>query len=111
METGSPSAKSSSQQYECCVSTQEHAFAVIVTADNGHDYLFGTAQFLEAELKDNPNVEADEKAPPERLDICFATGEVVVLGRGLTRVTRLLQRCGVESIKPLGRRYAALQLP
>lgn len=105
----SPSAESSAQRNPCHDQTNKHSFALGVTADDTHDYFFGTTQFIEAELAVNAVVEKSESAPPERLHLRYATGEVVVLGRGLRRLSQLLQRGELENIRSLDRRYAGLR--
>jgi hypothetical protein len=113
METSpfeSPSAESSQPDNPCCERTHKHSFALAVTSDDGHEYFFGTAQFLDAELTANASVEQSENAPPERLQIRYATGEIVLLGRGLHKLAQWLQRGELESLKPLGKRYAGLRL-
>ena len=108
-EFESPSAESSAQRNPCFETTHKHSFALGVTADDGHDYFFGTSQFLDAELTANTGVEQNECAPPERLQVRYATGEIVILGRGLGRVAQWLQRGELESLKPVGRRYTGLR--
>ena len=105
----SPSAESSLPRNPCHETSNKHSFALGVNADDGHEYFFGTSQFIEAEFAANAEVEKSEDAPPERLTIRFATGEVVVLGRGLRRLAQLIQRGELENIRPLDRRYTALR--
>ena len=105
----SPSAESSAQRNPCHDTTNKHSFALGITADDTHDYFFGTTQFIEAELAANSAVEKSESAPPERLHLRYATGEAVILGRGLGRLAQLLQRGELENIRPLDRRYAGLR--
>jgi hypothetical protein len=102
-------AESSVQRNPCYGTTDKHSFALAVTADDSHEYFFGTAQFLDAELMANASVEQNESASPERLLIRYATGEIVLLGRSLRRVVQLLQRGELESLKPLGQRYVELR--
>ena len=61
--------KKSLEGNECYETTPEHFFALGVTADDSHEYFFGTAQFLDAELAANPAIEKKEYAPPERLHL------------------------------------------
>ena len=104
----SPSTKPPSERNPCHDTTQRHSFALGVTADDEHDYFFGTTQFIEAELSANATVEKNENAPPERLLLRYATAEVVMIGRGLRRVIQALQRGELENVRPLDRRYAGL---
>lgn len=107
----SPSVESSPSPSACYETSNKYLCALGVTADDGRDYLFSAAQFLDAELQANTGVEADEQAPPDRLHVRYASGEMVILGRGLRVVARWLQRGELESLKPLGKRYAGLRLP
>lgn len=98
-------SESSAQRTLCYETTQHHLFAIGVTADDGHEYFFGTAQFLEAELAANAGIEENASAAPDRMQIRYATGEIVILGRGLRKVAQWLQRGELENLRPLGRRY------
>ena len=97
----SPSTKSSAERNPCHDTTQRHSFALGVTADDEHEYFFGTTQFIEAELSANATVEKNENAPPERLLLRYATAEVVMIGQGLRRVVQALQRGELENVWPL----------
>jgi hypothetical protein len=108
METESESLESASHS-DCYKTTQKHLFAVAVTADDGHDYFFSTAQFLDAQIECNPGIQGDQKRPPERLLVRYATGEIVILGRGLHRLAHPLQRGELESLKPLAARYTGMR--
>jgi len=105
----SPSPEPSGQRHPCYETTHKHSFALAVTADDGREHFFGTAQFLEAELAANPSIEKSAQASRERLLVRYATGEVIVLGRGLRRLAQILQRGELESLKPLGERYTWLR--
>lgn len=105
----SQSAEASAQRNPCHDTTNKHSFALGVTADDSHDYFFGAAQFIEAELAANAAVEKSENAAPERLNLHYVTGDVVILGRGLRRLVQLLQRGELENIRPLDKRYAGLR--
>lgn len=98
----SQSAEASARN-PCHDTANRQSFALGVTADDGHEYFFGTTQFIKAELAVNAEVEKSENAPPERLHLRFVTGEVAILGRGLRRLAQLLQRGGLEKIRPLDR--------
>src|SRR5579864_3893179 len=80
-ERESPSTEASAQRNPCHDTTNKHSFALGVTADDGHDYFFGTTQFIEAEIAANAAVEKSESAPTERLDLRYATAEAVILGQ------------------------------
>jgi hypothetical protein len=105
----SQSAKQSPPENECYETTNKHSFALGVTADDGHEYFLGTAQFLDAELAANPAIENKDYAPPERLRLRYATGEVVILGRGLRLVARKIQSGELANLRPATNRYAGLQ--
>ncbi|HLH54018.1 MAG TPA: hypothetical protein VKY92_10440 [Verrucomicrobiae bacterium] len=108
-ERESPSTEAPAQRNPCHDTTDKHLFALCVTADDGHDYFFGTTQFIEAELAANDALEKSENAPTERLDLRYATGEAVILGQSLRRLAQLIQRGELENIRPLDRRYAGLR--
>ena len=108
-ELESPSAESASPRNPCHDTSNKHSFALGVTADDGHEYFFSAAQFVEAEFAANAAIEKSENAPPERLHIRYATGEVVVLGQGLRRLAQLIQRGELENIRPVRQRYAGLR--
>ena len=108
-ELESPSAESASPRNLCHDTSNKHSFALGVTADDGHEYFFSAAQFVEAEFAANAAIEKSENAPPERLHIRSATGEVVVLGQGLRRLAQLIQRGELENIRPVRQRYAGLR--
>src|SRR6266496_4397589 len=78
-DIASPSAESSAQRNPCHDQTNKHSFALGVTADDTHDYFFGTTQFIEAELAANAAVEKSESAQLDRLHLRYATGEAVIL--------------------------------
>jgi len=108
METKSESPESLSR-LACVETSHKHLFAVAITADDGHDYFFSTAQFLDAQLERSSGIHEDEKQAPERLLLRYATAEILILGRSLSRLAYPLQRGEVESLKPLGRRYAEVR--
>src|SRR6266536_1440450 len=87
-DMASPSAESSAQRNPSHDTTNKHSFALGVTADDTHDYFFGTTQFIEAELAANAGVEKSERAPPERLHLRYLTGEAVIHSRGLRRLAQ-----------------------
>ena len=107
--TESPLVESSRQRNPCYETTHKHTFALAVATDDGQEYFFGAGQFLDAHLAGNAAIEKGEHAPPERLLIRYATGEIVILGRGLRRVAQMIQRGELESLKALGQRYAGLR--
>lgn len=78
-----------------------------VFADDEHSYLFPYAQLLFAETIPNPALEKNADAPPEKLLICFAVAEVTVLGSGLQAVARKIQKCDLNFVKAVDRRFAA----
>jgi hypothetical protein len=78
-----------------------------VIADDEHSYLLPYAQLLYAETIPNPALEKNADAPPEKLVICFAAAEVTVLGNGLQAVARKIQKCDLNFVKAVDRRFAA----
>jgi hypothetical protein len=109
MNTTEFAYRSASKRDPCYETGDSHPFALQVTADDGDSYLFGVGQFLDAKLENNPQVEDDRQAPPERLHLRYATGEVVVLGWGLRKAADGIGSGKLKFIKPLGLRYAALR--
>jgi hypothetical protein len=107
--TESPLAESSRQRNPCYETTHKHTFALGVTADDGQEYFFGAGQFLDAHLAAAVAIEKGDNAPPERLHIRYATGEIVILGQALRRVAQMIQRGELESLKAVGQRYAGLR--
>ena len=71
-----------------------------------HGYQLPYAQFLYAEMIPNPALEKDADAPPEKLLICFAVAEVMVLGSGLKSLERAIQKYELKFVKSADRRYA-----
>ena len=78
-----------------------------VYADDEHSYLLPYAQLLYAETIPNPALEKNADAPPEKLVICFAVAEVTLLGSGLQAVARKIQKCDLNFVKAVDRRFAA----
>jgi hypothetical protein len=97
------------QRNPCHNTAARHSFALGVIADDGHEYFFGTTQFIDAELTVDAAVEESENAPPERLHLRYVTGEAVILGRGLRRLAQSLQCGELENVRPLARRYAGVR--
>ena len=87
---------------------RDSAIAVLkVVADDGISYLLPYAQFLYAEKVSNPALEKEPDAPPEKMQIRFACGEVVVLGSGLQRLEQDIQKYELKFVKAADRRLAA----
>jgi hypothetical protein len=93
----------------CYERTERYCYALGVTADDGQTFWFAAAQWLQAEQQWSPLPEEGAGGPAERLQIRYATGEITILGTGLNRLARMLQRGELESIRPVGNRYAGLQ--
>jgi hypothetical protein len=81
--------------------------ALEAITDDGISYLLPYAQFLYAERTSNPAVEKEPDAPPERMLMRFASGDVVVLGSGLKRLEMNLQKYELKFVKSADRRLAA----
>ena len=102
-----PPASASSPRDNPCLGNDSTIAALDVFADNGISYLLPYAQFLYAERISNPALEKEPDAPPEKMRICFATAEVVVLGSGLKRLEHGIQKSELKFVKSADRRLAA----
>ena len=90
-----------------CLDRDSTIAALEAIADNGISYLLPYAQFLYAEKIPNPQLEKEPDAPPEKMLMRFAAGDVVVLGSGLKRLEMNLQKYELKFIKSADRRLAA----
>jgi hypothetical protein len=90
-----------------CVGSDSTITALKVIADDGVSYLLPYAQFLYAEKVSNPALEKEPDAPPEKMRIHFAAGDVVVLGSGLKRLETDIQKYELKFVKSADRRLAA----
>ena len=79
-----------------------------VFADDERSYFLPYAQLLYAEMIPNPALEKNADAPPEKLVICFAAAEVTLFGSGLQAVARKIQKCDLNFVKAIDRRFAAM---
>jgi hypothetical protein len=102
-----PTESQSNSRDNPCLGSDLQITALNVIADNGISYLLPYAQFLHAERVPNPFLERVSEAPTEKMLICFATAEVVVLGIGLKAVERMIQKYELKFIKSADRRFAA----
>ena len=102
-----PPASASSPRDNPCLGSDPTITSLDVFADNGTSYLLPYAQFLYAERISNPALEKEPDAPPEKMRICFATAEVVVLGSGLKRLEQGIQKSELKFVKSADRRLAA----
>jgi len=102
-----PPASASSPRDNPCLGSDPTITSLDVFADNGTSYLLPYAQFLYAERISNPALEKEPDAPPEKMRICFATAEVVVLGSGLKRLEHGIQKYELKFVKSADRRLAA----
>ena len=108
MNTNQPDAASPSNVHaDLCTCHNPNVTALQVFADDQHSYLFPYAQFLYAEMIANPACDKETDAPPQMMLICFAQGEVKVLGSGLFWLENWIQKAELGYIKPADRRYAA----
>ena len=100
-----------SEPYNCrrnpCYGSDPTVATLNVFADDERSYQLPYAQFLYAEMTPNPALERNMDAPPERLLICFAVAEVMVLGSGLKSLERTIQKYELKFVKSVDRRYAA----
>lgn len=99
-------ASASSPRDNPCYGSDPNVAALNVFADDEHSYLLPYAQWLYAETISNPALEKNADAPPEKLVICFAAAEVTVLGTGLQAVARKIQKCELNFVKAIERRFA-----
>jgi hypothetical protein len=102
-----PAISASSPRDNPCLGNDPTIAALDVFADNGISYLLPYAQFLYAERISNPALEKEPDASPEKMRICFATAEVVVLGSGLKRLEQGIQKYELKFVKSADRRLAA----
>lgn len=100
-------ASVSSPRDNPCYDSDPNVASLNVYADDEHSYLLPYAQLLYAEIIPNPALEKYADAPPEKLMICFAAAEVTVLGSGLQAVARKIQKCDLNFVKAIDRRFAA----
>jgi len=100
-------ASASSPRDNPCYGSDPNVAALNVFADDEHTYFLPYAQLLYAETIPNPALEKNADAPPEKLLICFAVAEVTVLGSGLQAVARKIQRCDLNFLKAVDRRFVA----
>ena len=102
-----PAMSMSNSRKNACIGHDSNAAAIAVLTDDGISYLLPYAQFLYAERISNPALEKEPDAPPEKMRICFATAEVVVLGSGLKRLEHGIQKYELKFVKSADRRLAA----
>ena len=100
-------ASVSSKRDNPCYGIDPNVAALNVVADDEHSYFLPYAQLLYAEIIPNPALEKNADAPPEKLLICFAAAEVTVLGSGLQAVARKIQKCDLNFVKAVDRRFSA----
>jgi hypothetical protein len=100
-------ASVSSTRDNPCYGIDPNVASLNVYADDEHSYLLPYAQLLYAETIPNPALEKNADAPPEKLVICFAAAEVTLLGSGLQAVARKIQKCDLNFVKAVDRRFAA----
>ena len=100
-------ALASSPRDNPCYGIDPNVASLNVFADDEHSYLLPYAQLLYAESIPNRALEQHADAPPEKLVICFAVAEVTLLGSGLQAVARKIQKCDLNFVKAVDRRFAA----
>jgi hypothetical protein len=106
-DPNNPTASASSAPPNPCLERAANTAALKAVADDGISYLLPYSQFLYAERSANAALEKQPDAPPERMLIRFASGDVTILGSGLKRVETDLQRYELQFIKAVDRRLAA----
>lgn len=97
----------SSSRDNPCYSVDPTVATLNVLADIEESVQLPYAQFLYSRLAANPALEKDPNAPPQRLLICFAMAEVIVLGSGLRAIDRAIQKHELKVVQRADRRYAA----
>ena len=105
--TNPDAASASSTRDNPCYGIDPNVASLNVYADDEHSYLLPYAQLLYAETIPNPALEKNADAPPEKLVICFAVAEVTLLGSGLQAVARKIQKCELNFVKAIDRRFTA----
>ena len=100
-------ASASSTRDNPCYGIDPNVASLNVCTDDEHSYLLPYAQLLYAETIPNPALEKNADAPLEKLVICFAVAEVTLLGSGLQTVARKIQKCELNFVKAVDRRFAA----
>jgi hypothetical protein len=100
-------ASVSSPRDNPCYGGDPNVAALNVFAGDEHSYFLPYAQLLYAEITPNPELEKNADAPPEKLLICFAAADVTVLGSSLQAVARKIQKCDLNFVKAVDRRFAA----
>ncbi len=105
--TNPDAASASSPRDNPCYGGDPNVASLNVYADAEHSYFLPYAQLLYAETIPNPALEKNADAPPEKLVICFAAAEVTVLGSGLQAVARKIQKCELNFVKAVDRRFTA----
>jgi hypothetical protein len=99
-------ASVSSTRDNPCYGIDPNVASLNVYADDEHSYLLPYAQLLYAETIPNPALEKNADATPEKLVICFAVAEVTLLGSGLQAFARKIQKCDLNFVKAIDRRFA-----
>ena len=107
MNTNLAEASASNTRDNPCFGSDPNVASLQVFTDDEHGYLLPYAQLLYAETIPNPALEQNTDAPPEKLVICFAVAEVTLLGSGLQAVARKIQKCDLNFVKAVDRRFAA----
>jgi len=90
-----------------CYGIDSNVASLNVYADDEHSYLLPYAQLLYAETIPNPALEKNADAPPEKMLVCFAVAEVTLFGTGLQVVARKIQKCDLNFLKAVDRRFAS----
>jgi hypothetical protein len=89
-----------------CLGIDPTVAALEAIADDSISYLLPYAQFLYSQRISNPALEKEPDAPPEKLLLHFAVGDVVLLGSGLKRLEQLIQKYELKFAKSVDRRLA-----
>ena len=88
-------SESELKNLSCLKDPDRYCASADITADDGRVHGFAAAQYLGYILEPNPSADA---ASPERMTLHYATADVVILGRQLSRIADALSRSRLEKI-------------
>jgi len=93
-------------KFRCLEKSNLQTASIDIIADGGREFSFASAHYLDTELSANPGSGPEDS--PERLELRFSTGTVVLLGRGLARIREALATGCLGSLQPVAVRHVAL---
>jgi hypothetical protein len=104
--TNPAAVSASSSRDNSCYGSDPTVATLNVFADDERSYQLPYALFLYAEMTPNPALEKDADAPPEKMQVRFASAKVTLLGSGLKAIERAIQKYELKFVKSADRRYA-----